>query len=163
MELARTGVSDSQAIITAWNSTAAKGDRVVGEKFMTVKNLLDMNPECRSALFAYISERGMNSCSLMTCVFLLRLYVFTSVKTTFTMPVRDLAMVQLRFSLQRSHAGQQEVANWSHLQDCQDSQTKSLGWKLGSRDQGIFDLVDPVHWCQVGQHSRQASQETQQG
>ncbi|CAK9086206.1 unnamed protein product, partial [Durusdinium trenchii] len=56
MELAKTGDKDSQATIAAWNGQAAKADRVVGNQFMTVKNLLDMNAECRSMLFAYINS-----------------------------------------------------------------------------------------------------------
>lgn len=67
MELAKTGDKDSQATIAAWNGQAAKADRVVGNQFMTVKNLLDMNAECRSMLFAYISERGMSSCLAHIC------------------------------------------------------------------------------------------------
>ena len=63
LELAKTGDKDLQGTLNAWNAQAPKSDRVLGAKFLTVKNLLDLPTECRNAIFAYINKWGW-SCFL---------------------------------------------------------------------------------------------------
>ncbi|CAL1166946.1 unnamed protein product [Cladocopium goreaui] len=40
------------------NRKAPKPDKVQGQKYLTVKNLLDLPPECRNVMFAYINKNG---------------------------------------------------------------------------------------------------------
>lgn len=61
LELAKTGDKDLQATLNAWNAQAPKSDKVTGQKFLTVKNLLDLPSECRQAMFAYINKYGFDS------------------------------------------------------------------------------------------------------
>ena len=71
LELAKTGDKDLQGTLNAWNVQAPKSDRVLGAKFQTVKNLLDLPAECRNAIFAYINKWGW-TCFLF-CIFLMQL------------------------------------------------------------------------------------------
>ena len=61
LELSRAGDRDLQGTLNAWNAQAAKPDRVQGHKYLTVKNLLDLPPECRNGMFAYINKHGWAS------------------------------------------------------------------------------------------------------
>ena len=58
LELAKTGDNDVQGILNTWNAQAPKSDKVTGQKFSTVKNLLDLPTECRNTIFGYINKHG---------------------------------------------------------------------------------------------------------
>ena len=49
---------DAQAILSTWNQQATKSDRVVGAKYATVKNLLEMDEETRSEITHSVSIYG---------------------------------------------------------------------------------------------------------
>ena len=71
LELAKTGDKDLQGTLNAWNAQAPKSDRVLGAKFLTVKNLLDLPAECRNAIFACINKLGWSG--FLHCMFLMNL------------------------------------------------------------------------------------------
>ena len=61
LELSKAGDRDLQGTLNSWNTQAPKPDKVQGQKYLTVKNLLDLPPECRNVMFAYINKNGWDS------------------------------------------------------------------------------------------------------
>ena len=61
LELAKVGDKDLQGTLNSWNAQAPKADKVTGQKFATVKNLLDVPGEVRSEIFNYINQHGWDS------------------------------------------------------------------------------------------------------
>ena len=61
MELARSGEKDALKVINAWNSTAAKVDRVAGGKFGSVRNLLDLPDAARTEILREVNLLGFES------------------------------------------------------------------------------------------------------
>ncbi|CAK9085627.1 unnamed protein product [Durusdinium trenchii] len=90
LELAKTGDKDLQATLNAWNAQAPKSDKVTGQKFLTVKNLLDLPSECRQAMFAYINKYGFDSSpyteDLLSSKKLLVSFTFKTTKVPKTSP-----------------------------------------------------------------------------
>ena len=58
LELAKSGDKDLQGTLNSWNAQAPKSDKVSGQKYLTVKNLLELPAECRNTMFAYINKHG---------------------------------------------------------------------------------------------------------
>ena len=63
LSLQAQGGWDTADVMQAWNAQASKSDRLTGGRFMTVKNVLEMDPDVRGVLIDAINTAGWNRLS----------------------------------------------------------------------------------------------------
>ena len=67
LSLQQEGGWDHGVVIQQWNEQASKSERLTGGRFMTVKNVLELEPSVRSVLIEAINTHGWWSYMVESC------------------------------------------------------------------------------------------------
>ena len=67
LSLQQEGGWDHGVVIQQWNEQASKSERLTGGRFMTVKNVLELEPSVRSVLIEAINTHGWQSYMVESC------------------------------------------------------------------------------------------------
>jgi len=62
LKLSEAGEADPSAVLRAWNSVAAKSDKIVGMKAQAIKNVLELPKQVRERILTTLSRMGWDAC-----------------------------------------------------------------------------------------------------